>query len=240
MVAAYQNFGSVILITIVATTQTNPLTCVDNGTVRLAGKDVQEEPIIGVYPNGYSVMVKTIVVTVRTNYPKTVQNANLQNLNARIIDVYQKDGCVILKTIVGTIQTSPKSYAKEHIDSVRNLNSNVLMENAYRVSGDVITMTTVETIRTNSTVEDSNVKMVLSNVKVVIASHHISVAMETETAETSVTKLAVLQDTPKVGTAPSLNLNAKLPSYVYSILKFVTAKMIVAMGRMKHQNFAVS
>jgi hypothetical protein len=240
MVAVYQNFGSVILITIVVTTQMNPLTCVDNGTVQLVGKDVQEEPIIGVYLNGYSVMVKTIAVTVRTSCLKIVQNVNLQNLNARTIDVYQKDGCVILKTIVGTIQMSLKSYAKEYTDSVRNLNSNVLMENAFRASGDVITMTTVETIRTNSTVEDSNVKMVLSNARVVIASHRISVAMATGTAETSVTKLAVLRDILKVGTAPNLNLNAKLPSYVYSILKFVMAKTIVVMGPTKHQNFAVS
>lgn len=240
MVAVYQNSGSVILIMIVATTQMNQLTCVGNGTVRLAGKDVPERPIIGVYLNGYSVTVKTIVVTVRMSCPKIVQNANPRNPNARIIDAYQKGGCAILKMTVETTQTNPKSCAKASTDSVRNLNSSVLMENVYRANGDVITMTTVETIRMNSTAEDSNVKTVLSSARVVIALHHISVVMVTETAETSVMKLAVLRDTPKVGIAPNPNSSAKLPSYVYSILKFVMAKMIVATVLTKHQNFAVS
>lgn len=241
MVVAYQSYGSVILTTIAVTIRMNPLTCVDNVTVQLVGRDVLEEQIIVVYPNGCSVMVKTIVVTVQMNYLKTVQNVNQPEIsNVKTIDVFQKDGYVILKMTVVTTRMSLKIYVKDCIDNVQNLNSSVPMENVYQDNGDVITTMIVVTTQMSSIVEDFNVKMALSSVRAVIALHHISAVTETEIAETLVTKLVVPQDIPGAVTALLPNLNAKPPNYVYSILNFVMAKTIVVTVQMKRQIFVVS
>lgn len=74
MDVAYQNYGCAILIMIAAMIRTNQLICVDKRIVRLVGKDVQDDPIIVAYPNGYSAMVKMIVEMDPMNYQKIVHN----------------------------------------------------------------------------------------------------------------------------------------------------------------------
>jgi len=224
----------------VATIQTNRLLCADNETVQLVGRDVPEERITVVYPSGCSVTVKMIVVTVRTNYPITVLNvSHRRTSSAKTTGVYQKDGCAILKTIVVITPTNLKICVKDCIDSVRNPNSNVRTGNAYQVNGDATTMTIAETIQTNSIVEVSNVKTVLSNVRVAIASHHTSVVTAIETAETLVMKSDVRRGIPMVGIVQSPNSNAKLPNYVYLILRSAMVKTIAETALTKFLNCVV-
>jgi len=185
-VGVYQNCGFVILTTTVVTTQMNRLTCVDNETVRPDGRDVQERPITGAYRSGCSVTARMIAVMVRTNFRRTVRSAKLpRTFSVRTTGVYQRDGCVISKTIAVTIQTSRKTCAKDYIGSARNLSSSVLTENVYRVNGGVTMTMIAETIRTNSTAVVSSAKMAHSSVRVVIASRLTSGAMATGTVGTS-------------------------------------------------------
>lgn len=241
MVVVYQNYGSVISIMIVVTIQTNLLTCVDSAIARLAGRDVLEERIIDVYLSGCFVMAKTIVATVLMNYLKIVRNVSQpETFNARTIGVYRRDGYVTLKMTVVTTRMSLKTYVKGYIGNVQNPNSSVPMANVYQANGDVTMMTIVAIIQMNSTVEDSSVKMVLSNVRADIALRLTSVVMEIEIVETSVTKLVVLQDIQVADIVQHLNLSAKPPNCVYLILNFVMVKMIVVTALMNHQTFVVS
>lgn len=58
------------------------------------------------------------------------------------------NGYAILKTIAEIIQTKAKTYAKDHIDLVRNPNSNAVIPNVSLTNGAVITMTIVAMART--------------------------------------------------------------------------------------------
>lgn len=240
-VVVYRNYGSVISITIAVTIRTSPLICADNAIALPAGKDAPVEPITGVYRNGCFVMARTIVATVRTNCQKTVQNAiHLPTFSARTIDAYQKDGYAISKTTVVTTPTSPRTYVKDCTDSVRNLNSSVPTENAFRANGDAITTTIVETIRTKSIAVNSIVKTALSSATAAIALRRISVVMATGTVGISVTRLAVHLGILKAGFVQSLNSSAKPPSCVYSTRKFVMVKTIAVMALTKCPNSVVS
>jgi len=169
-VGVYQSCGFVILTTIAVTTQTNQLTCVDNGTARLDGKDVRERPITGAYRNGCSATVRMIAATVQTSCQRTVRNVKRpRTISAKTIDVYLRDGCVTLRTTVVTTQMNRKTCAKDCTDSVRSLSSSVPMVNVYRVSGGVTTMTIAVITRMNSTVVDSSVRMAPSSARVAIA-----------------------------------------------------------------------
>lgn len=182
----YQNCGFAILTTIVVMTQMNRLTCADNGTVRPDGRDVRERPITGAYRNGCSVTARMIAATVRTNFQRTVRNVKLRRTSSvKIIDVYQRDGCVTSKTTAVTIQTSRKTCAKDYIDNVPSLNSSVPTENVYQANGDVTMTMIAETTRTNSTAVDSSARMVHSNVRVDIVSRLTSDATATGTVGTS-------------------------------------------------------
>jgi len=170
MVGAYRSCGFAILTTIAVTTQTNRLTCVDNGTARLDGRDVLERPITGAYRNGCSATVKMIAAMVRTSYQRTVRNVKRpQTINAKTTDAYLRDGCVTLKMTAVITQMSRKTCAKDSTDSVRSQSSSVPTVNAYRVSGDVTTMMIAVTTRMNSTVVDSNARTALSSARVAIA-----------------------------------------------------------------------
>jgi len=62
----------------------------------------------------------------------------------------------------------------------------------------------------------------------------------TETAVTSAMRSAARPGTPKAGTVPSPNLNARPPSYAFLTPKSVMAKTIVEMALTKRLNSAVS
>jgi len=169
-VGVYRSCGFAILTTIAGTIQTNRLTCVDNGTVRLDGRDVRERPITGAYRNGCSATVRMIVVTARTSCQRTVRNVKRpRTISAKTTDVYLRDGCVTLRTTAATTQMSRKTCAKDCTDSVRSLSSSVLTVNAYRASGGVTTMMIAVTTRMNSTVVDSSVRTAPSSARVAIA-----------------------------------------------------------------------
>jgi hypothetical protein len=84
--------------------------------------------------------------------------------DARTEDVFQSDGCVILKTIVVTIQMKLTISVMEVIESVPNLNSVVETTNAFPTVGDVITTTIVEMEQMNKLAKIINVELENSNV----------------------------------------------------------------------------
>jgi len=169
-VGVYRSCGFAILTMIAVTTQTSRPTCVDNGTVRLDGRDVRERPITGAYRNGCSVTVRMIAATVQMSYRRTVRSAKRpRTISARITDAYLRDGCVTSKTTAVTTQMSRKTCAKDCTGSVRSLSSSVLTANAYRASGGVTTMTIVVTTQMNSTAVGSSARTARSSARVAIA-----------------------------------------------------------------------
>ena len=68
------------------------------------------------------------------------------------------DGCVILKMTVGIILMNKKKCVKGLTEGVQNQKCDVVMENVFQPTGDVIMMMTVVMVLMNRTVVTSNVK----------------------------------------------------------------------------------
>jgi len=148
MVVVYPNCGCAILTTIAETTRMNRPTSAGKRTALRVGKGAPVDRATGVSLNGCSVTAKTTAETTATSYQNIVPNATLRlNLNVPITDVYQRDGCAILKMTAGTIRTKWKSIAKIRTGSVLNPNSNVKTANAYLNITDAITTMIVLTGR---------------------------------------------------------------------------------------------
>lgn len=91
----------------------------------------------------------------------------------------------------------------------------------------------VEMGQMNFTVKDSNARMELSNVNLVIVSLLISAVMEIATVVTCPMRLTVHQDSPAVVTVPKQGSNATTTS-VFLTLMSAMDQMTVGIILMKH------
>lgn len=90
-----------------------------------------------------------IAATNPTSFQKTARNAPKMTSSARIIAVFRSNGNVISQMIAVMVPMKLKSYAKAHSGNALNLNTNVLMENAFRRNGVATTKTIVAIILTS-------------------------------------------------------------------------------------------
>lgn len=84
--------------------------------------------------------------------------------DAETEDVFQSDGCVILRMIVVTTLTKLTTSVMVVSESVPSLNSAVETTNAFLTVGDAIMTTIAETEQTNKVAKIINVKLENSNV----------------------------------------------------------------------------
>ncbi|RZC33909.1 Ldl recept a domain containing protein [Asbolus verrucosus] len=195
MVVAFQNYGCAILTMIAETILTNRLICVDKRIVQRGGEDVPGEIITGAFQNGSSAMVKMTAVIDPMNFQKTAQSAiQIRTLNVKITAAFLINGSAISLTTAAMVPTKRKIYVRAATENAQNQNINAIMENASHHVGGVTTKTIVAIILTKTAVENSNVKMVPSNVLLDTVSHRISVAMEIAIAVICPTRKIVRQD----------------------------------------------
>lgn len=82
MLGAYRSCGCATLITIAVMTPMSLLTCVANGTARLAGNGVPDSQTTAAFQNGCFAMAKMIVVTIATKHQRTAQCAMLKQITS--------------------------------------------------------------------------------------------------------------------------------------------------------------
>lgn len=170
MVGVSKKSGCATPIMIVVTIVTNQHTCVVKEIVPLAGNVVQVMLTTVAYQNGSSVTEKMIVAMVRMNFLRIVPSATPKwNSNALIIDVYLNNGFATLLTIVGMVVMKLKQCARTVIENVQSLSSGVIMASVLPPDGDAILKMIVAIIVMRMVVKSSCVKMIHSNVQVVIA-----------------------------------------------------------------------
>merc|ERR1712106_490861 len=140
------NCGSVTTTMTVGMTVTSRLTAAGTETVQKAGEDVQVIQTTDVSLNGSSEMEQT-------NFPRTVPNAKRRaTSNVEIKGAFPKDGCVILKMIVGITRMKMMKCAPEDTENAQNQNSDVGMINVYQRGGDATMMMIVAMVVTKPTV----------------------------------------------------------------------------------------
>jgi len=141
MESVFLSFGSVTMTMTAGMTVTSRLTAAGTEIVQRAGEDVQVIQTIDVSLNGSSAMERMTAEMEQMNCQKTVQNAKKRETsNVETKDVYQKDGCAILKMIVEIILMRMMKCAREDIENARSQSSDVETINVYQLDGDVITM----------------------------------------------------------------------------------------------------
>merc|ERR1712106_351256 len=147
------NCGSVTMTMTVGMTVTSRLTAAGTETVPKAGEDVQVIQTTDVSLNGSSVMERMTVEMEQMNFPRTVPNAKRRvTSNVEIKGVFPKDGCVILKMIVGITRMKMMKCAPEDTENAQNQNSDVGMINVYQRGGDATMMMIVAMVVTKPTV----------------------------------------------------------------------------------------
>merc|ERR1719318_30713 len=152
MESVFLSCGSVTMTMTAGMTVTSRLTAAGTEIVQRAGEDVQVIQTIDVSLNGSSAMERMTAEMEQMNCQKTVQNAKKRETsNVETKDVYQKDGCVILKMIVEIILMRMMKCAREDIENARSQSSDVETINVYQLDGDVITMMIVATAVTRRT-----------------------------------------------------------------------------------------
>lgn len=89
-----------------------------------------------------------IVATNLTSCQKTARNVPKMISSARIIAVFPSNGNVTSQMIAVMVPMKLKNYAKAHSENALNLNTNVLMVNAFQPNGVAITKTIAAIILT--------------------------------------------------------------------------------------------
>lgn len=166
--------GNAILTTIVVTIVTSQPTFAEIKIAQQVGVDALGMQITVVFPNGCFAMAKMIVGMDRMSSMKIAHRVKRKEISVvETEDVYQNDGCVILKTIVETTLMKMTRPVPDDIANVQNRNSDVAMTNVFRADGNVITTMIAVTEVTKPLVERINVQLTNSNVPLVTASKKV-------------------------------------------------------------------
>jgi hypothetical protein len=158
----------------VVTTVTSRPTFAEIKTAQQVGVDAPGMQITDVFPNGCFAMAKMIVGMDRMSSMKIVHRVKRKEISVvETEDVFQNDGCVILKTIVVTTLMKMTRPVQDAIANVQNQNSDVATTSVFQADGNVIMTMIAETEVTKPLVERMNVQLTNSNVPLVIASKKV-------------------------------------------------------------------
>jgi len=237
MVVAFLNFGTVISIMTVGTTLTSPHTSVATEIALLVGDVVRLGDTTDVFQTGCSVMENRTVGMALMSDLKTVPNAIQIKSSLAVTDVaYLIVGSAISKMTVEITLMSPLMFAKP-IESVRNPNSNVELENVYLCVGDAIMTMTAGTVQTNRTARTSHVQRHTSSALLATVLQLISNVMEIGTVTIYPMSLIVHLAILMANTVRRRNLSAIIIC-VSATVTFAMALMTVLMALMRRPNSA--
>jgi hypothetical protein len=165
--------NAISIMTVVTTVMSRP-TFAEIKTAQQVGVDAPGMQITDVFPNGCFAMAKMIVGMDRMSSMKIVHRVKRKEISVvETEDVFQNDGCVILKTIVVTTLMKMTRPVQDAIANVQNQNSDVATTSVFQADGNVIMTMIAETEVTKPLVERMNVQLTNSNVPLVIASKKV-------------------------------------------------------------------